>query len=272
MIAVLQYCATADVAHNIGKASRLVSQAASQGAKFICLPEAFDYIVDPSLTPSPCAPQPLTGDRVTHFSSLAKELNVWISLGGIHEQAPNQKQYNTHVILDAKGMIRSTYRKIHLFDAMVEHGFKESNKTLAGHEVIMCKDTPVGNVGLTTCYDVRFPAMYEILREWSCDVILVPAAFTTATGEAGHWEVLLRARAIENQVYIVAAAQVGSHYAKRTSFGHSMVVDPFGRVLVNLKREPEGIGIAEVSTLELERVRSNMPVYLHREWDRRFKL
>lgn len=274
MLAVLQLCATADTRANLANALAMVRRAAANEAKFICLPEAFDYIADPSATTAPPPPpQPEridTGERTRAFKQLARELGVWISLGGMHEKPVEEedaqgKHYNSHVVINALGDVCAVYRKIHLFDAQVDNGYKESNTTLAGRgELQVVANTPVGTVGLTTCYDVRFPVLFQTLRDLGCDVILVPAAFAMATGEAGHWHTLLRARAIENQVYIAAAAQVGRNHSFRECFGHSLVVDPFGKVEVDLQREHNAIGYCHVSLPLVRATRAHMPVQQHR--------
>ncbi|KAH9260690.1 hypothetical protein BASA81_001157 [Batrachochytrium salamandrivorans] len=269
MLAVLQLCATADVRANLANALAMVRRAAANDARFICLPEAFDYIVDPQ---APTSPQPEridTGERTWEFKKLAKELGVWISLGGMHEKPVEEdgqgKHYNSHVVINALGDVCAVYRKIHLFDAQVDNGYKESNTTLPGRgELQVVENTPVGTVGLTTCYDVRFPVIFQKLRDLGCDIILVPAAFAMTTGEAGHWHTLLRARAIENQVYIAAAAQVGSNHSSRECFGHSLVVDPFGKVMVDLQRNCNEIGYCPISLPLVHSTRMLMPVQQHR--------
>jgi predicted amidohydrolase len=272
-LAVLQFRATSDVASNIIRASKLVRQAAMETkASFICLPEAFDYIVD-FQAPLEHRPQPelvYGGERVKTFLDLAKELKIWISLGGIHELSHERsaqgimKQYNSHVIVDDKGSIRAIYRKIHLFDAKVEGGYQESATVVPGDKLVVVKDTPIGTVGLSTCYDLRFPAMFSAMRDAGADVILVPSAFTKTTGIA-HWHTLLRARAIENQVYVAAAAQIGVHNSVRASFGHSLVVDPFGSIVIDLGNESEDLmGAWEISKATIEAVRLQMPVQEHR--------
>ena len=167
MLAVLQLRATADVVANIARAVTLVRRAAlEEKAQFICLPEAFDYIVD---TKAPISerplPEPLEGARVQTFVNLAKELKVWISLGGVHEMRKDGKQHNSHVIVDDLGKIRAVYRKLYLFDAKVENGYLESATVAPGDGLVVVKDTPIGTVGLSTCYDVRFPAMFAAMRD-----------------------------------------------------------------------------------------------------------
>jgi predicted amidohydrolase len=161
---------------------------------------------------------------------------MWLSLGGFQEKGPDDShQYNTHVLIDDSGEIRSSYRKIHLFDVDVPGNmvYKESRFTTAG-DTVVAVDSPFGRLGLTVCYDLRFPELYQCLRfKHQAQVLLVPSAFTKVTGEA-HWEILLRARAIETQCYVIAAAQAGKHNEKRESYGDSIIIDPWGTVIARL--------------------------------------
>ncbi|CAM9624580.1 unnamed protein product [Sphacelaria rigidula] len=233
---------------------------------------------------------------MARFQELARESGLWLSLGGFQEKVPTgyvatagttgatpstgssdgrcdsmrgtgiSKVYNSHVIISGSGEIRSTYRKIHLFDVDIPGGavLKESRYTQAGHELVVCRDTPVGDIGMSTCYDLRFPEMYSCLAEKGSQLMLVPSAFTVPTGKA-HWEVLLRARAIETQCYVVASAQVGQHNAKRESYGHAMVIDPWGRVLADAGGEESPcIRTAEIDFSELAGLRQKMPLQQHR--------
>jgi len=221
------------------------------------------------------------------LSSIAKASGLWISAGGMHESgAPpshdleNQRPrvYNSHVVIDPLGKQISTYRKIHLFDVEVPHrnlSLRESTSTAPGSKLIVIKDTPIGNIGLSTCYDIRFPEMYvDLVQTGGAEVILVPSAFTVPTGKA-HWHTLLKARAIETQCYILAAAQVGRHNEKRESYGHSLAVDPWGEILVDAGGyddngvledgmvEPRII-ICEIDRDKIFKVREGMPVQKHR--------
>jgi predicted amidohydrolase len=257
-LALIQMCSTADKARNLATLSRLIRTAASRNAKFVCGPESFDYV-------GPGEPEPLSGPMIAGLCALARSERVWLSLGGFHELPPGQssagKINNTHVVIDDGGSVRAVYRKLHLFDASVDGGWcvpsvlrahaprrrKESDTTSPGEQLVVVQNTPVGTVGLTTCYDVRFPEQYLALAQAGAQVILVPSAFMPTTGQA-HWHTLLRARAIENQVYICAAAQAGVHSERRSSFGHSLAVDPFGKVLLDLGQE----GLEQVATCEVD--------------------
>jgi deaminated glutathione amidase len=179
--------------------------------------------------------------------TIARLSGLWISSGGIHirtnpaGEAAATKVYNAHVIIDPNGRLQAHYHKIHLFDVDNIPGkqqqqmvtLKESDTTVPGTEYVVCPDTPLGTLGLSICYDVRFPEQYTTLRKMGANVLLVPSAFTVPTGQAGHWHVLLQARAIETQCYVIAAAQVGRHNQKRTSYGHALIDDPWGMILAD---------------------------------------
>lgn len=197
---------------------------------------------------------------------------MWVSFGGFRESIPNvaNKFYNSHVIVDNTGSIASVYRKIHLFDVHIpEQAIKlqESEYVQAGTElVVIDKPNPLQvPIGMSICYDVRFPEMYAQLRhKYGAQCLLVPSAFTQFTGEA-HWHLLLRARAVETQCFVIAAAQTGQHSEKRQSYGHSLVVHPFGNVLLDIPSDQTNcIGIVELDMTDVESVRKKMPIAQHR--------
>lgn len=266
-VAVAQMTSTSNKDQNLEIVSRLAEQAVSAGCSMMFLPECFAFIGE---SPAETVGQAerIEGSLLRKYSELAKNSKLWLNLGGFHEASTTQgKVFNTQIMLNDRGEIVSLYRKVHLFDVDVPNGpvLMESRTTVAGKELVSC-ETPVGKMGLTTCYDVRFPLMYQILRfKHDVQAITVPSAFTTVTGEA-HWEVLLRTRAIENQCYIIASAQAGRHNAKRESFGHSMVVDPWGKVIARLE-DPlaTGIAVCELDMKHLLSVRERMPLNAHRK-------
>lgn len=190
-------------------------------------------------------------------------------MGGVHELSNNkEKIYNTHILLDNKGNLVSTYRKVHLFDMdNKDTGIRlmESDYVIKGNEIVSPVSTPVGNLGLSICYDMRFAEQSLLLRNKGAQILSFPSAFTYQTG-AAHWEVILRARAIETQCYVIAAAQTGSHNKKRTSWGHSMIIDPWGTVLVQCA-EKIGVAVAEIDLDLLAKIRKNMPCDQHRRTD-----
>lgn len=223
-VGVGQLTATSDHASNLAAASQLCRQAKSAGACLLCLPEAFSFI-GAAAAETVAQAEPLSGPRLGAYRALAREHGLWLSLGGFHEAgAPGGRVFNTHVVLDAAGATRAEYRKIHLFDVDVPDGpvLMESRSTAPGDAacvVVDATDELGFTFGLTTCYDLRFPELYVALaRSSGCHAILVPSAFTRPTG-AAHWHLLLRARAVESQAYVLAAAQSGTHNEKRASYG-----------------------------------------------------
>jgi predicted amidohydrolase len=196
--------------------------------------------------------------------SAAKEAGIWVHLGSLALKGEGGKLVNRGFVIDDQGEVRARYDKIHLFDVDLPTGesWRESSMYQPGREAVVVPDTPVGKLGLTICYDLRFPALFERLSEAGADVITLPAAFTVPTGQA-HWQVLLRARAIESELFVVAAAQAGRHEDGRETYGHSLVVDPWGEVLLEMDGEPK-IGFAEIDLSRIADVRARIPVHQHR--------
>ena len=266
-IAVGQMCASSDVEKNFEVVADLCSQAKDRGCAMLFLPECFAFIGVKG-TDALAVMEPMDGPLLGRYRELAAKHGLWLSLGGFAEQGPDRdRRFNAHIIVNDAGEIRASYRKIHLFD--VDMGdvngpvLMESRTAAAGETLVTC-DSPAGKLGLTVCYDLRFPEMFARLRyELGCEMMLVPSAFTKPTGQA-HWETLLRARAIETQSYVVAAAQAGTHSEGRASHGHAMVVDPWGKVVAELDGEETGIAVADVDLGYLKDVRSRIPVETHR--------
>ena len=194
----------------------------------------------------------------------AREHGIWLHLGSVAVLLDDGKVANRGFIVDREGHVRAHYDKIHLFDVDLPTGesWRESSTYSAGQGVALVNGTPVGKLGLTICYDLRFPSLFARLAEADGDVIAVPAAFTVPTGRA-HWHVLLRARAIEAGLFVVAAAQVGRHEDGRHTFGHSLVVDPWGEVLLDMG-EDAGVGFADIDLARISDVRSRIPALSHR--------
>ncbi|KAI3464004.1 hypothetical protein Pfo_020667 [Paulownia fortunei] len=266
-VAAAQMTSVNDLSANFTTCSRLVKEAVTAGAKLLCFPENFSYVsakTGDSLTIA----EPLDGPIMKKYCSLARESNIWLSLGGFQEKGSDDSHLcNTHVLIDDGGNIRSTYRKMHLFDVDVPGGavYKESSFTEAGQDIVIV-ESPFGRLGLTVCYDLRFPELYQQLRfHHDAQVLLVPAAFTKVTGQA-HWEVLLRARAIETQCYVIAAAQAGKHSDNRESYGDTMIIDPWGTVIGRLPdRLSTGVAVADIDFSLVDSVRSKMPISQHRK-------
>ncbi|KAK9123742.1 hypothetical protein Sjap_013344 [Stephania japonica] len=266
-VAAAQMTSINDLSANFNTCSRLVQDAVAAGAKLLCFPENFSFFGSKdgeSLTIA----ETLDGPIVHRYCSLARESGIWLSLGGFQEKGPDDAHLcNTHVLIDDSGNIKSTYRKIHLFDVDVPGGavYKESHFTTAGQDIVAV-DSPMGRLGLTVCYDLRFPELFQQLRfQHQAQVLIVPAAFTKVTGEA-HWEVLLRARAIETQCYVIAPAQAGKHNEKRECYGDTLIIDPWGKILGRLPdRISTGITVADIDFSLIDSVRTKMPISEHRK-------
>ena len=195
----------------------------------------------------------------------AKRNRIWLDIGSLAVLVENGKRANRGFVIDREGRIRARYDKMHLFDVDLPTGesWRESAVYSAGEGPVLVNGTPVGKLGLTICYDLRFPVLFARIAEADADVISVPAAFTVPTGRA-HWHVLLRARAIEAGLFVVAAAQVGRHADGRQTFGHSLVADPWGEVLLDMGEET-GVGFAEIDLTRISDVRSRIPALNHRK-------
>ncbi|XP_063392381.1 nitrilase and fragile histidine triad fusion protein NitFhit [Cydia fagiglandana] len=269
-IAVCQMTSVADKAANLESVSQLISNAAKENVKMIFFPEACDYICDNKKDTVKSAEPIVGGSTVNSYRQLAVKHNVWLSMGGLHEQNKEDptKIFNTHIIINNTGDIVQQYRKLHLFDVEIPERnvrLKESDFCSPGGHIVAPVESPVGRIGMSICYDMRFPELSTALTVLRAQLLTFPSAFTQATGEA-HWHTILRARAIENQCYVIAAAQVGAHNTKRRSYGHALCVDPWGRVLADCGEET-GFRVAEIDLAQLDDVRRNMPVFSHRRKD-----
>ncbi|CAI5669303.1 unnamed protein product [Oreochromis niloticus] len=272
LAAVCQVTATPDKEANFSACKQLVEEAKQRGASMVFLPEGFDYIGS-SREETLALSESLAGDTISRYTQLARKLELWLSLGGFHERGhdweADRRIYNSHVIINDRGDIVSVYRKSHLFDVeLPEKGvsLKESAFTIPGPSLVAPVQTPIGKVGLGICYDLRFPELSVALQRHGAEILTYPSAFTVATG-AAHWEVLLRARAIETQCFVLAAAQVGRHHEKRSSYGHALAVDPWGEVLGDCGEEKPGLVLVEVDLGKVRSTRRNMPVQQHRRDD-----
>lgn len=261
LAAVVQMTSTADVERNLATAEALVGRAAARGATFVGLPENFAFLRSEG-EPVPEA-QALDGPWVQRMAALARRLQLTLLLGSLPERVEGDSRVrNTSVLLGPDGATLAVYRKIHLFDIDLpgmEH-LKESRAVVPGEDIVVA-DAPFGLLGLTICYDVRFPELYRELVRRGARVLAVPSAFTERTGKA-HWEVLLRARAIENLAYVIAPAQVGHHGGGRASHGQAMIVDPWGVVLAQVP-DGEGFAIAQLDFDRQDRQRRELPALQH---------
>lgn len=250
-VAVCQLNAQEDQARNLAAAKALLERAAAGGADLAILPEYVDYLGPVAGQP---VAEPVDGEVGRFFADAAQRLGIWVVVGSIHERGPDpEHSYNTCLVFDRSGTLAASYRKIHLYDVEIPGrvSYLESATVAAGAQPVVV-DVEGIRVGLSICYDLRFPELYrQLVTDGGADLLLVPAAFMLHTGR-DHWEVLLRARAIENQCFVAAAAQTGDHEPRRTCFGRSMVIDPWGTVLAQV---PDGSGLAIVD-LDLERLRT----------------
>lgn len=256
-VALVQMDSQNDKQENLKKAEKYIREAVNQGATFITLPEYFNFIGTEEEEAANAEFIP-DGETVKLLQGLSKELQVWIHGGSILEKvAGQQKYYNTTPLINPQGELVGIYRKIHLYDVDIEDGpkFLESNTKQFGR-VINVFDTDFGKVGLSICYDIRFPELFRIQALKGADILVVPAEFTLFTGR-DHWEVLLRARAIENQAYVIAPGQIGNKPAFQ-SYGRSLVVDPWGTVIATAS-DKEGVVVCEIDLNYVNEVRTQVP-------------
>jgi predicted amidohydrolase len=266
--ACVQLRSSEDIAANIQDASQLIRQAAKGGAQFIATPEntalmaadggaklakSFDEAQDPALPA---------------FTALAKELGVWLLIGSLAIKVSDTKTANRSFLIGPDGAVKTRYNKIHLFDVDLDGGesYRESASVSGGDSAVLAS-TPWGGIGLSICYDVRFPRLYRNLAKAGAFAFTVPSAFTVPTGEA-HWHVLLRARAIENGAFVIAPAQGGIHANGRKTYGHSLIIDPSGTVLAEAGTEP-GVIFTDIDPKLSVAVRAKLPSLKH---DREFKV
>lgn len=260
-VAALQMASGPNVAGNLSEARRLIENAASQGARLVVLPEFFSIMGMKEEDMVAAREQAGTGVMQAFLSEMARKHSIWVVGGSIPLVANAAgKIRNTCLVFDEHGEQVARYDKIHLFnlDLGNEH-YHEANTIEAGNQVVVV-DSPFGRIGLAICYDLRFPELFRAMK--NVDIVVLPAAFTATTGKM-HWETLVRARAIENLAYVIAAAQGGYHVNGRETHGHSMIVDPWGRVLDELPRG-SGVVIAEVNPSYQASLRASLPALTHR--------
>jgi predicted amidohydrolase len=263
LLAAAQMTSTADRARNLDVAARLVNEAADLGAKLIGLPENFAFMGPEEQRMA--GAETLDGPSLSAMRELARRRGVFILAGSIAEKvADPRKTANTSALIADDGSLVAAYRKIHLFDVSIPDGarYAESEVVVPG-DLAVVAPTALGRIGLTICYDLRFPELYRKLSGLGAQIITIPSAFTLFTGK-DHWEVLVRARAIENLAYVLAPAQVGRHSASRQTFGNAMVVDPWGVVLARCP-DGEGVCVGRFDRARLERVRVELPALKHRK-------
>ncbi|MFM2059067.1 MAG: hypothetical protein RLY71_3452 [Pseudomonadota bacterium] len=269
-IAALQMVSTPRVAENLARASALVAEAAAQGAELVLLPEYFCLMGLQERDKLALAETPGSGPIQACLAELAERHALWL-IGGtlpLRIEGDPEHVWNTCMVYDPDGRLAARYDKIHLFR------FDDGERRYDEAAALRAGTTPVAldvtartgaahRVGLSICYDLRFPELYRQLMTPPCSLLVVPAAFTYPTGEA-HWELLLRTRAVENQCYVLACGQAGQHENGRRTWGHSMLIDPWGRVLAQ-QAEGEGVVLAELDQAVLDRVRQQLPALQHRQ-------
>jgi predicted amidohydrolase len=263
-IALFQSNSGIDPESNAAALVDAVNEAASGGAEMLFTPEMSGLLDRDSARAAKSLRSEDQDLVLAACREAAKRNHIWLDIGSLAVRVDSGKVANRGFVIDREGRIRARYDKIHLFDVDLPTGesWRESAVYSAGEGVVLVNGTPVGKLGLTICYDLRFPMLFARIAEADADMISVPAAFTVPTGRA-HWHVLLRARAIEAGLFVVAAAQVGRHEDGRQTFGHSLVVDPWGEVLLDMG-ENTGVGFADIDLSRISDVRSRVPALNHR--------
>ncbi|MEZ5830141.1 MAG: carbon-nitrogen hydrolase family protein [Dongiaceae bacterium] len=265
-LACVQNCAVAEVTRNIEVTTRLTREAIERGAEIVCLPEYFSGVTLQGGLLHPAAFAESRHPVLQVFADLARERRVWLLLGSLGVLAGDGRVFNRGYLIDPTGTVAAHYDKIHMFDVELTKGapLRES-ATIAPGDCAVLADTGLCKMGLSICYDLRFPHLYRRLAQAGAEVLAVPAAFTRVTGEA-HWHVLNRARAIENGCYVVAPCQYGTLPGGADCFGHSLIVDPWGKVLAD-GGESEGFILSEIDPTEVSKARARVPSLTH---DREF--
>ena len=262
-VACVQLTSTTDISENIQISSELIREAHSQGTQLISLPEVVNLV---QRSRRKAAEVVRTEDEETSlraYRELAAELGVWLHTGSLVIKLINdERNVNRSFLIDDKGAIAATYDKIHMFDVDLENGvsFRESRAFRPGDRAVVA-ETPWGGVGMTVCYDVRFAYLYRALAKAGASILMVPAAFTRQTGQA-HWHILLQARAIETGCFVVASAQCGDHEDGRETYGHSLIVAPWGEILADGGEEP-CIVVADLNFTKIDKARGMVPALSH---------
>ncbi|WP_421659329.1 carbon-nitrogen hydrolase family protein [Leptothermofonsia sp. ETS-13] len=263
LAAALQMTSLPDLKKNLVQAEELIDLAVRQGAELVTLPENFSFLGEEQ--EKLVHAEAIAQASEKFLKTMAQRFQITILGGGFPVPVGNGKVYNTALLVGPNGEELARYEKVHLFDVNLPDGntYEESSTVLAGMRMPpVYPSKELGNLGLSVCYDVRFPELYRHLSQMGAEVLFVPAAFTAYTGK-DHWQVLLQARAIENTCYVIAPAQTGRHYSMRQTHGHAMIVDPWGAVLADAGDQP-GAAIAAIEPSRLEQVRRQMPSLQHR--------
>ena len=263
--AAVQMTSGRDVGANLEQARTLLAQAAAAGAELAVLPENFSFLGATDAERVAAAETVGDGIAQAFLARQAEELRLWLVGGTIPIRDGRERAFSRSFLFAPDGSCCAQYDKIHLFDVDIPGGgterYSESATTLAGTRVVAAA-TPLGRIGMTVCYDIRFPGLFHRLSVQGMDVLVVPAAFTVPTGRV-HWQPLLQARAIESLVYVVAAGQCGEHAGGRLTYGHSMIIGPWGEILVEHADGP-GVACADLDMIALAQLREKFPVLKHR--------
>jgi len=263
LAAAVQMTSQPSLEANLAQAEELIELAVQRGAELVGLPENFSFLGDDAEKVAQAAT--IAERSETFLKRMAQRFQIMLLGGGFPVPAENGKVYNTALLVGRNGEELSRYQKVHLFDVDLPDGniYHESKTVVAGRQLpAVYPSKELGNIGLSVCYDVRFPELYRALSQAGAHILFVPAAFTAFTGK-DHWQVLLQARAIENTCYVIAPAQTGIHYARRQTHGHALIVDPWGTILADAGDRP-GVAIAAIEPSRLEQVRQQMPCLQHR--------
>lgn len=262
-VACVQMNSGAEMESNLMQAGELIKEAAKEGAEFILTPENTDFMGENRNDTLSRALESHNHPGILFFSQLAKQYGVWLLVGSMKIKQEDGKLANRSFLFRNTGQLAATYDKIHLFDASIPNGetHQESETFNAGDTAVLVS-TPWDYVGMSVCYDVRFPYLYREMAKKGARMMSIPAAFTSETGKV-HWEVLLRARAIETGSYILAPAQCGSHPGKRKTFGHSMIINPWGKIIQVREEDTPGFIMSKIDLVNVSKARSAIPSLEH---------
>lgn len=257
--ALVQTCTSREVARNLSEIGAMIREAASAGADYVQTPEVTTVLeTDSKRMPDVILPE-AGNPALAHYADLARELGIWLHIGSMAVATDEPRYANRAYLFAPTGQLAARYDKIHMFDVQIGEGqnYRESKRYAPGTASVLA-DLPWGTLGITICYDMRFPGLYRALAKAGAEMIAVPSSFTVPTGKA-HWHTLLRARAIETQCFVLAAAQAGDHECGRQTYGHSIIISPWGEVLAEADGETTGIISATIDLAEVDKARGRIP-------------